>query len=98
MAGRVAAIGRTTTSLDISRTLLQPGLPVVPDLAFVPLDWITTELLPTTMRHRLGLADLSTAQLAAVRSAQVMSRVTLPLLPPQLSVSPFVARALSGAH
>ena len=98
MAGRVAAIQPDDDSREITRTLLQPGLPVVPDLAFAPLDWITAELLPTTMRHRLGLADLSTPQLAAVRSAQVMSRATLPLLPPQLSVSPFAARALSGAR
>jgi uncharacterized protein (DUF2236 family) len=96
MAERVAAIQPDDDSREITRTLLQPGLPVVPDLAFAPLDWITTELLPTTMRHRLGLSDLHPAQLAAVRSARAMSRVTLPLLPPQLSVSPFASRALAA--
>jgi hypothetical protein len=58
---------------------------------------VTTELLPTTMRHRLGLADLRPGQLTAVRSAQAMSRLTLPHLPAQLSVSPFARRALSAA-
>jgi uncharacterized protein (DUF2236 family) len=96
MSERVGAIQPDEDSVEITRSLLAPGLPVVPDLAFVPLDWITTELLPTTMRHRLGMTDLNAVQLAAVRSAQVMSRVTLPLLPPQLSVSPFAARALAG--
>jgi uncharacterized protein (DUF2236 family) len=96
MDERVHAIVPDTDSLDITRSLMAPGLAMVPDLAFVPLDWITTELLPTTMRHRLGLSDLNTAQLAAVRSAQAMSRVALPLLPPQLSVSPFAARALAS--
>lgn len=97
MAERVAAIQPDDDSLDITRSLMSPGLPMVPDLAFVPLDWITTELLPGTMRHRLGLSDLNAAQLTAVRSAQVMSRVALPLLPSQLSVSPFAARALAGS-
>lgn len=96
MAERVHTIEPDADSRDITRSLLAPGLPRVPDLAFVPLDWITTELLPTTMRHRLGLSDLSSPQLAAVRSAQAMSRMALPLLPPQLSVSPFAARALTG--
>jgi uncharacterized protein (DUF2236 family) len=98
MAERVAAIEPDDDSREVTRTLLQPGLPVVPDLAFAPLDWITTELLPATIRHRLGLSDLHPAQLAVVRSAQAMSRVTLPLLPPQLSVSPFAQRALAGAR
>jgi len=98
MAERVAAIEPDVDSIDIARSLLQPGLPVVPDLAFAPLDWITAELLPTTMRHRLGLSDLNTAQLTAVRSAQAMSRLTLPRLPQQLTVSPFAQRALAGAR
>lgn len=97
MAERVEQIEPDEDSRDITRSLLQPGLPAVPDLAFAPLDWITTELLPTTLRHRVGLSDLNAAQLAAVRSAQVMSRATLPLLPSQLSVSPFMGRALAGA-
>lgn len=97
MDERVAALRPDDDSVDITRSLLQPGLPRVPDLAFVPLDWVTTELLPTTLRHRLGLSDLNAAQLAAVRGAQAMSRLALPLLPPQLSVSPFADRALAGA-
>jgi uncharacterized protein (DUF2236 family) len=96
MAERVAAIEPDDDSVDITRSLLQPGLPMVPDLAFVPLDWVTVELLPTTLRRRLGLSDLGVAQLAAVRSAQLLSRATLPLLPPQLTISPFAGRALAS--
>ncbi len=94
MAERVEEVRPDGDSIEIMRSLFQPGLPAVPDLAFVPMEWVTTELLPTTMRHRLGLSDLNATQLAAVRSAQAMSRLTLPLLPPQLSVSPFASRAL----
>lgn len=97
LAERVEAIDPDDDSRMITRSLLSPGLPMVPDLAFVPLDWVTTELLPTTMRHRLGLSDLNPAQLAAVRGGQAMARHTLRFLPPQLSVSPFAARALASA-
>jgi uncharacterized protein (DUF2236 family) len=97
MADKVASLRPDEDSIDITRSLLQPGLPRVPDMAFVPLDWVTTELLPTPLRHRLGLSDLNAAQLTAVRGAQTMSRLALPLLPSQLSVSPFADRALAGA-
>lgn len=96
LAEQIEAIEPDADSLDITRSLLQPGLPMVPDLAFVPLDWVTVELLPSTMRRRLGLSDLNPAQLAAVRSAQLVARATLPLLPPQLSISPFAGRALAA--
>lgn len=95
MAERIEAIEPDSDSIDITRSLLQPGLPRIPDLAFVPVEWITTELLPSTMRARLGLSDLRPAQLAAVRSAQAVARTTLPLLPSRLSLSPFAGRALT---
>ncbi len=84
-------------SRDISRSLLQPGLRWVPDTAFVPLDWVTLELLPSTMRRRLHLGELSPSQLAAVRGAQRVSRTTLPRLPRQLTTNPLTGRAVRGA-
>ena len=74
MADTVRTLRPDDDSREIARSLLQPGLRWVPDLAFVPLEWITTELLPTPLRRRLWIDDLNSAQLAAVRSARAMSR------------------------
>ncbi|MHB1137865.1 MAG: oxygenase MpaB family protein [Microthrixaceae bacterium] len=97
MADTNASLRPSDASRDISRTLLQPGLRWVPDTAFVPLDWVTLELLPSTMRRRLHLGDLSPGQLAAVRAAQRVSRSTLPRLPRQLATNPLTGRVLRRA-
>lgn len=97
MADTVADLRPSDASREITTSLLQPGLRWVPDTAFVPLDWVTLELLPTTMRHRLHLGDLSPTQLAAVRGAQRVSRTALPLLPRQLTVNPLTGRAIRRA-
>ena len=97
MSDTVASLRPSAASCEITTTLLQPGLRWVPDTAFVPLDWVTLELLPTTMRHRLRLGDLSPTQLAAVRGAQRVSRSALPRLPRQLTVNPLTSRAVRGA-
>lgn len=95
MAERVQEFMPDDDSRQITRSLLKPGLPIVPDPVFAPLDWITIELLPSTLRHRLGLSNLNPVQLTAVRSAQTFSRLLLPVLPAQLSVNPFAVRALA---
>jgi len=96
MSDRIASIVPDDDSRAITHTLLQPRLPAVPAVAFVPMEWVTTELLPSTMAHRLGLNDLNMAQLAAVRGAQAASRLALPLLPDLLTASPFAGRALDA--
>lgn len=97
VADRVASIRPDDASREITRSLLRPGLAWVPNAAFVPLDWITLELLPTRLRRELGLADLTPTQLRVVRGARAMSRVTLPRLPDALATSPFAARTLRRA-
>ncbi|MFN7147909.1 MAG: oxygenase MpaB family protein [Microthrixaceae bacterium] len=96
MAAQVRSIEPSDQSVDIARSLLQPGVPVPIGLAFVPLEWVTTDLLPRTMQHRLGMADLNAVQLGAVRSAQAVARMTIPRLPAPLTMSPFTSRALRG--
>jgi len=97
MADTVAGLQPSDASREITTTLLQPGLRWVPDSALVPLDWVTLELLPTTMRHRLHLGDLSPAQLAAVRGARRLSRSTLPRLPRRLAQNPLTNLAIRRA-
>ncbi len=94
MAERAETIRPSSTSREIARTLLQPGIRWVPDTAFVPLDWITLELLPSQLRRNLHLGALSPVQLAAVRSARRVSRTAIPLVPEQLTRNPFASRAL----
>lgn len=80
-------------SRDVANTLLRPKIKYVPDTVFVPLDWVTLELLPTTMRRGLGLRDLSPVELGAVRSGQRASRMMSPFVPEPLRGSPFLLRA-----
>jgi uncharacterized protein (DUF2236 family) len=94
VAAQVRSIEPSGQSIEIARSLLQPGVPVPIGLAFVPLEWVTIDLLPRTMQHRLGMADLNPVQLGAVRSAQALARTTIPRLPRQLTISPFATRAL----
>ena len=94
MASQVRSIEPSEQSIDIARSLLQPGVPVPIGLAFVPLEWVTTDQLPRTMQHRLAMADLNAVQLGAVRSAQAVARMTIPRLPAPLTISPFTSRAL----
>lgn len=94
MADTLRSLRPDDDSREVARSLMQPGLKWVPDLAFVPLEWVTAELLPTPLRRRLWIEDLKPAQLAAVRSAQFISRTALPRVPGGLSPSPFTARAI----
>ena len=82
---------------EITRSLMQPGLRWLPDRSLVPLNWITTELLPARLRRLLGLADLNAAELGAVRGARLMARSTLPRLHQALSVNPWNSRVLRPA-
>ena len=97
VADRFATLEPSAESIDITRRLMRPGLRFPPDQTFVPLNWATTELLPTRLRHRLGLADLNAAELAALRAARTVSRGTLPHLHRALSVNPLSARAVRAA-
>ncbi len=97
MADMSSSLQPSDASRDISRSLLQPGLRWVPDTALVPLDWVTLELLPSTLRRRLHLGDLSPSQLAAVRGAQRLSRSTLPRLPLRLRLNPLTGRVVRRA-
>lgn len=94
MADTVRTLRPDDDSREIARSLMQPGLKWVPDLAFVPLEWVTTELLPTPLRRRLLIDDLKPAQLAAVRSARAMTRRALPRVPGGLGTNPFAGRAI----
>ncbi len=97
VADRFATLDPSAESLDITRSLMRPGLRWVPDPTFVPLNWVTVELLPARLRRRLGLADLNQAELAAVRGARALSRTTLPRLNEVLSANPLNGRAIRGA-
>ncbi len=92
VARQFATLEPSADTLDIARSLMRPGLRWLPDQSLVPLNWITTELLPARLRHLLGLDDLNAAELGAVRSARLMARTTLPRVQQALAFNPWNRR------
>ncbi|HTO00575.1 MAG TPA: oxygenase MpaB family protein [Microthrixaceae bacterium] len=97
MDERAESLRPSAVSREIAQSLLQPGIRWVPDTAFVPLDWITLEMLPSPLRRRLHLGALTPVQLAAVRGARRVSRTAMPMVPGPLTRNPFTTRALRRA-
>ncbi|MEZ5309977.1 MAG: oxygenase MpaB family protein [Microthrixaceae bacterium] len=97
MAERVEKLRPSAASREIARGLLQPGIAFIPNQVFVPLDWVTLELLPSQLRDRLHLGVLNPMQLAAVRGARGVARGALQVAPRQLTANPFAIRALRKA-
>lgn len=97
IARQFATLEPSEDTLEITRSLLRPGLRWLPDRSLVPLNWITTELLPARLRHLLELDDLNSAELSAVRGARMMARTTLPRVHQALSFNPWNIRVLRPA-
>ncbi|HPU39318.1 MAG TPA: oxygenase MpaB family protein [Microthrixaceae bacterium] len=97
MAHKFATLEPSDATRQVTRALMRPGLRWVPDQSFVPLNWVTAELLPSRLRGKLGVEDLNSAELAAVRSARLMARSTLPRLHHALTTNPWSTRVLRAA-
>lgn len=97
MRMKFATLEPSTATRDVTLALMRPGLRWVPDQSFVPLNWVTAELLPPRLRCLVGVDDLNPAELAAVRSARLMARTTLPRLHQALAVNPWSSRVLRAA-
>lgn len=97
MAGKFATLEPTDESREITKVLMRPGLRFVPDQSFVPLNWLTAELLPARMRRLLDVPRLNPAELSAVRGVRMVSRATLPRLHGVLAANPWNARILRTA-
>lgn len=74
MADKVATLMPTEESIDITRSLMAPRIPLVPTVAWVPFTLVTTDLLPRRLQHLLGIRDLGSAELATVRATQLWMR------------------------
>lgn len=97
MAEKLATLEPTDESREIARVLMRPGLRWVPDQTFVPLNWITAEMLPTRLRGLLDVPELNQAELSAVRGARLVARTTLPRLHHALAANPWNHRVLRAA-
>ncbi len=84
-------------SRAVARSVLRPGLRLLPDPLLVPLAWATLEMLPRPLRRAYGYRDLAPPQLAAVRTGQLAARTTLPRLPQSLLRLPGADRYLDRA-
>lgn len=84
-------------SRAVARSVLRPGLRLLPDPLLVPFAWATLEMLPRPLRRAYGYRDLAPPQLAAVRAGQLAARTTLPRLPEPLLRLPGTDRFLDRA-
>lgn len=96
-ARRVAALSPTEESRDIAATLMTPRVPFVPGVAWLPFNMVTRDLMPTRLRHELGMRDLNLAELATVRAAQVSIRNSVGHISGALAANPLNGRALRPA-
>jgi uncharacterized protein (DUF2236 family) len=90
--GMVANLQPTEDSVDIATSLMSPSIPHVPGPAWVPLNLVTTDLLPSRLQHALGIRDLYPGELAMVRAAQVATRNSLAHLAGSWADNPVLRR------
>lgn len=91
----VAGLEVTDDARDVAETVVRPKLPHAPGSLVVPLEWITTDLLPASLRSGFGLAELSPVQRRVLRELRRVGRLVLPNLPAPLAVNPLAARAVA---
>jgi uncharacterized protein (DUF2236 family) len=84
-------------SRAVARSVLRPGLRLLPDPFLAPLNWMTLEMVPRPLRRAYGFRDLAPPQLAAVRAGQLAARATLPRLPDPLVRFPGANRYVDRA-
>ena len=96
-AQRLATLEPTEDSREVASTLMRPRVRFVPGIAWMPFNLVTTELMPTRMRHQLGMRDLNRAELATVRAAQVSMRNSVAHLTGGLLANPLNGRAIRSA-
>jgi uncharacterized protein (DUF2236 family) len=84
-------------SRAVARSVLRPGLRLLPDPLLAPLAWTTLEMLPRPLRTAYGYRDLAPPQLAAVRAGQLAARTALPRLPEPFLRFPGTHRYLERA-
>lgn len=97
MSDKFASLEPTDDSREITRVLMRPGLRWIPDQSFIPINWVTAELLPARMRRLLDVPKLNATELRAVRSARLVARTTLPRLHSALAANPWNQRVLRVA-
>jgi uncharacterized protein (DUF2236 family) len=84
------------TALDLSRLVLRPRVLRLPGLMFVPLELITTGLLPASLREQFGLR-WSTPQQRIFRLMQIALPRLVAVTPPVLRVWPLPGHNVSLA-
>jgi uncharacterized protein (DUF2236 family) len=98
MAEKVATLVPTEASVDITRSLMAPRIPLVPAAAWVPFNLVTTDLLPRRLQHLLGIRDLNAAELATVRATQVWTRNSVAHLAGAWTDNPLSGRVLRNGR
>ena len=80
-------------ALELARQVLRPGVRLLPGPVMVPLEIITTGLLPPTLREQYGLAWGPQQQRVFRLAVKTLPRI-ISLTPPRIRVWPLPGRTL----
>lgn len=80
---------------SVAASILRPKVPFVPRQAMFPVELVTIDLLPRSLRAAYGLRRLSSLERRFLRSSRWLTRTVLPRLPEPLLANPFNRRAIA---
>lgn len=80
---------------SVAASILRPKVRFVPRSAMIPVELVTIDLLPRSLRSAYGLRTLNPVEKRFLRSSRWLTRTVLPKLPEQLLANPFNRRAIA---
>ena len=90
-----ASLEVTNDARRIAREVLQPRFWWAPRPLFVPIEWVTVDLLDPDLAEAYGLPRLTSGQRRVLRTARRATRSVLPHLPDPLLSNPLNKRAIA---
>lgn len=94
VATTVASLEVTDDARQVAREVLHPRFWWAPRPLFVPIEWVTVDLLAPGLADAYGLPRLTPAQRRGLRGARTLTRAVLPRLPEPLAANPFNRRSI----
>ena len=85
----------TDDARSVAASILRPKVPFVPRPAMFPVELVTIDLLPASLRVAYGLRRLNNIERRFLRSSRWLTRTVLPRLPEPLLANPFNRRAIA---
>ena len=95
IAETIASLVVTEDARAVCREIMRPAMWWAPRPVWVPIEWVTIDLLPVSLRRDYGFASLGRAERLALRQVRRVSRAVLPLLPEPLLINPFARQSIA---